>query len=89
MSRSRSSWRDHIRPLVAAAIEEGRSQGLDGKALELFMRGKGRGPTSWGYKVWLSEVDEQLRDGRTRKRRQARKRAEREPGQGLLFAEVE
>ena len=82
MSRKRETWRDAIAPIVAEAITEARKQGLKGRAFRRFVRQSKPylcRVTSWGKKVWLSEVAYQL--GR---KRRGRSRPPDHPGQGRL-----
>jgi hypothetical protein len=57
------TWRDQARPLIDAAITEGRKRGLKDRELATFVREA----FPWGsremhpYRIWLSEVRVQLK----------------------------
>jgi len=77
------TWRELARPLIARAIEEGRSLGLEGKPLAKHVNAQ----FPWGdhamhpYRIWLSEAKVQL--GQKPAPRGARPADL--PGQGRLF----
>lgn len=79
------SWRDRARPLVAAAIETGRSLSLEGPALRLYCNKQ----FPWGlrechpYSIWKSEVKRQL--GLVPVRPDQSSRPADMAGQGYLF----
>lgn len=56
------TWRDQIRPIVAAIISEAKRQGLDQKQTRQALRDNKPGWVStqhWPYKVWCSEIRRQ------------------------------
>ena len=79
------SWRDAAMPLVAEAIELGRSLGLEGKDLVRYCNAQ----FPWGeramhpYTIWKSEVKRQL--GLLKVRLGESKRPADLPGQGVMF----
>lgn len=58
------SWRDMARPIIAAAIREGRAKALEGPALRKHVHTyypfgeRAMHP----YKIWLDEMKQQLKD---------------------------
>jgi hypothetical protein len=58
-----SPWRIRARLVILAALAAGRERGLAGRDLERYVRGHYPfGPRSgWPYKVWLHELNGQVR----------------------------
>lgn len=79
MSRT---WRDRARPVIEAALAEGRAQGLEGGDLLRHVRAAYPfGPRQHHpYRIWLDELRRQL--GRHRRPGAARRDL---PGQTFLF----
>ena len=83
------TWRDKARPLIVAAIEEGRRRGLADRDLRRFVNEQKPWEcrvTSWGQHVWSSEVSIQLGQRRPLCEHGERGRPEDAPGQGMLFS---